>query len=98
MSETASPRYRKQASLLRRWSISSRCRCSSGASGWLYTTDAWWGDARVEAIHHSISVALLALIALHVGGVVVTSFQHRENMIASMFTGNKRPATGDDVA
>ena len=70
----------------------------AGSSGWLYTTDAWWGDARVEAFHHIVSVALLVLVALHVAGVVVTSFRHRENMVAAMFSGRKRPAAGDDVA
>ena len=69
----------------------------AGFSGWLYTTDAWWGDPRVEAIHYALSVVLLVLIALHVAGVVVTSLRHRENLLAAMITGRKRPASGDDI-
>jgi cytochrome b len=70
----------------------------AGISGWLYTTDAWWGDARMESLHEGLAIALLVLVALHVTGVVVTSLRHRENLVAAMFHGRKRPASGDDVA
>lgn len=33
---------------------------------------------------------LLALIALHVAGVVWSSVRHAENLVAAMITGNKR--------
>jgi cytochrome b len=69
----------------------------AGISGWLYTTDAWWGDERVEALHEGLANALLVLVALHVTGVVVTSWRHGENLVASMLHGKKRPAAGDDV-
>ena len=69
-----------------------------GASGWLYTTDAFWGDARIEALHSALANALLVLVSLHVIGVVVTSIRHRENLIAAMLHGRKRGPAGDDVA
>ena len=67
------------------------------ASGWLYTTDAYWGVEWVEDLHEALSDALLVLIALHVGGVVFTSIRHRENLAAAMFHGRKRPPAPGDV-
>lgn len=60
-------------------------------SGWVYTLDAFWGDERVEEIHEALSNTLLVLIALHVAGVVFTSRRHRENLVAAMWHGRKRP-------
>jgi cytochrome b len=68
------------------------------ASGWLYTTDAYWGEQWLEELHGALSDALLALIALHVAGVVFTSLRQRENLAAAMLHGNKRaPAPGDET-
>ena len=66
-------------------------------SGWLYTTDAYWGDELIESIHNYFSIALLALVALHVAGVIVTSIRHRDNLIAVMLHGRKRPPSDGDV-
>jgi cytochrome b len=65
-------------------------------SGWLYTTDRFWGVAWVEELHESISNGLLALIAVHFAGVVFASLRHGENLVAAMIHGRKRaPGAGD---
>lgn len=66
-----------------------------GASGWLYTTDRFWGIAWVEAVHLWLTYLLFALVALHVAGVLYASLRHRENLVAAMIHGRKR---GTDVA
>ena len=63
---------------------------AASLSGWLYTTDALWGLAWVERIHVFFAYLLLVLAALHIVGVVFTSFRQRENLIASMVHGRKQ--------
>lgn len=71
---------------------------AAAASGWLYVTDRFWGEEWLEETHEALSNALLALVALHVGGVAFSSVRHRENLVRAMLTGRKRaPAPGDVV-
>jgi cytochrome b len=58
-------------------------------SGWLYATDRFWGDATVEAWHVALAWTLLALVLLHLAGVLFTSLRQRENLVAAMFSGDK---------
>jgi len=58
-------------------------------SGWLYTTDRYWGVEWVEELHNWFTWITLGLIALHVSGVVFSSIHDRENLVASMFHGKK---------
>jgi len=67
-------------------------------SGWLFTTDRYWGNERVEDLHEALAITLLVLGALHVSGVAAASLRHRENLVGAMFHGYKRPPAGDDVA
>lgn len=61
-----------------------------GFSGWLYTTDTYWGVEWVENLHSILADALLVLVGLHVAGVVFSSWRHHENLVAAMFHGRKR--------
>jgi cytochrome b len=59
-------------------------------TGYMMTTDAYWGAKWVEETHEVLANATVGLIALHVLGVLVASFQHRENLVKAMNTGRKR--------
>ena len=61
-----------------------------GVTGWLYTTDRFWGVEWVETLHAKLAEALLWLGGLHVVGVLLASYRHRENLIAAMVHGRKR--------
>ncbi len=67
-------------------------------SGWMQTTDAYWGVEWVEETHEILVNVLLVAIALHVAGVVHSSWRHRENLPLAMVTGWKRAPADDDVA
>ncbi|TFW29152.1 cytochrome b/b6 domain-containing protein [Massilia horti] len=66
-------------------------------TGWVATTDAFWGYAWPVRIHVAIAWMLVLLIALHVSGVVLTSWQHRENLVGAMITGMKDNAQPGDI-
>lgn len=59
-------------------------------SGYLMTTDAYWGVEWLQETHEFIAHAAVCLIVLHVLGVLVASFEHRENLVKAMITGSKR--------
>ena len=69
----------------------------AGASGALYATDRFWGDAVVHAVHSVAGWALALLLPLHLGGVALSSWRHRENLVAAMLGGHKRPPAPGDV-
>ncbi len=61
-----------------------------GLTGWLGTTDWFFGSDFMEEAHEVAANALLALVILHVLGVAHASWRHRENLVLSMLTGRKR--------
>lgn len=61
-----------------------------GGTGFMMTTDAFWGVAWVQDIHEAAVSLTLGLAVLHVLGVVVASYEHGENLVRAMITGRKR--------
>ena len=68
------------------------------ATGFMMTTDAYWGADWVEEVHETLANLMLALVVLHVLGVVFASLAHHENLVRSMITGRKRAAETGDAA
>jgi cytochrome b len=67
-----------------------------GVSGYMMGMDAYFGASWVEHLHKSLVTVLLSLIGLHVGGVVLSSLRHRENLVVSMVTGQKDADDGTE--
>lgn len=59
-------------------------------TGYMMTTDAYWGSRWVEEVHETLAHLAIGLVVAHVLGVLIASFEHRENLVASMITGKKR--------
>lgn len=52
--------------------------------------------ARLADLHGLLADAMIVLVVLHVGGVLLESLRHRENLVLAMFTGCKRPAPKEE--
>lgn len=58
-------------------------------TGFMMTADAFWGAKWVEGVHEVMANLTVALIVFHVLGVLITSFEHGENLVKAMLTGRK---------
>lgn len=61
-----------------------------GVTGWLQTTDAFWGEEWLQELHEELAEALLGLAGVHVAAALLMSAVERTNLVAAMVSGIKR--------
>ncbi len=59
-------------------------------SGWLLSHGPLAGTHNAEEMHEAAAALLGVLVAIHLAGVVLSSWAGRENLVRAMFTGRKR--------
>lgn len=60
-----------------------------GISGWMMGLDAFWGDERLESLHGSIYDFLMALVLLHILGIVIDAVLYKRKTWMAMIKGHK---------
>lgn len=60
----------------------------TAATGWATFNET--GGHFVEELHEAMANALLLLVGVHLAGVAVSSWLHRENLVGAMIHGRKR--------
>jgi len=61
---------------------------AAAASGWAVYEDI--GGHFMEELHEVASNGMMAIVVIHIAGVVVSSWLHGENLVLAMITGWKR--------
>lgn len=61
-----------------------------GVTGFLQTTDTFWGDEWLQELHAVLASGLIALAGLHAAAAILMSRVERTNLVAAMFTGVKQ--------
>lgn len=66
-------------------------------TGWLQTTDRFFGDDWLQDLHEVLAYGVLVLVVVHVLAAVGESVHYRENLIAAMIHGRKRALRQEDA-
>ena len=67
----------------------------AGATGYATYEDV--GGRWMEDLHEGAADALMAVVVIHLGGVLVSSLIHRENLARAMLTGYKLGRPGEGI-
>lgn len=60
-----------------------------GLTGWLQTTDAFWGVDWLQELHEALGELLLPMVGLHAAAALVMGRIERTRLIKAMVTGTK---------
>lgn len=63
---------------------------SLGLTGWLQTTDAYWGEEWLMELHEWLANGLLLAAGLHATAAIVMGRLERTRLIRAMITGHKQ--------
>ena len=67
----------------------------TGLTGWLMTTEMFWGEERLDDIDKFLADTLVIVAVLHVCSLIVASVSHDENLVRAIIISKKRPGDQD---
>jgi len=62
-----------------------------GLSGFLQTTDMFWGEEWLQELHEILASVLIGLAGLHAAAAIIMGRLEGVNLVGAMITGFKRP-------
>lgn len=62
-----------------------------GATGWLQSLDAFWGNEALQELHEGLAKTLLLAAGVHAAAALLMGRLERTALVRAMFTGVKRP-------
>jgi len=62
----------------------------TGVTGWLSTTDLFWGNELLEELHEGFASLVMGLVGLHVAAIAWFSFKGPYNLARIMWTGYRK--------
>jgi H+/Cl- antiporter ClcA len=65
------------------------------ATGWASYNEV--GGEWLSELHEGAGNTMLAIVGLHIAGVLVATYLHHENLVLSMVTGTKQGPSSEDV-
>lgn len=68
----------------------------TGISGWMTFNEI--GGEVFEELHEGLANTMLAVVVIHVIGVIVSSRLHRENLVGAMVTGYKNGSDNEGIS
>ncbi len=60
-----------------------------GITGWMMTTNMFWGSEGIEEMHEGLVVWAGASVAVHIAAVIFEGRRNRVNLVKAMVTGYK---------
>lgn len=63
---------------------------TTGVSGWLMTSEGFSSAEWLEELHEGLASLTLALVGVHILGVLAMSAVHSESLVRAIITGHKR--------
>ncbi len=61
-----------------------------GLTGWMQTTDRWFGEEWLMELHEALANGLMVLAGVHAAAAIVMGRLQRVNLVKAMVTGVKR--------
>ncbi len=77
------------------WAVLALLALTAVTTGLGWAAYSEWGGDWLGELHEGTATAMLALVAVHVAGVLLSSRLHRENLVRAMITGRKKVDTGE---